>query len=115
MIQRSKKVLITGGAGFIGLFLTRLHVNQGEDVTIIDNFFRGKSDLDFKEIAANKKVTMLETDLTTQAGWKKIKGSFDYVYHLAAVNGTDLFYKIPHEVLRINLLTAIYGLERFKD
>lgn len=110
-----KKVLITGGAGFIGLHLTRLHLDKGDLVTIVDNFFRGKSDHDFKEVTGHKNITLLECDLTTPEGWTKINGSFDYVYHLAAVNGTDLFYKIPHEVLRINLLSAIYCLEWFKE
>ncbi len=115
MSESRKKVLITGGAGFIGLHLTRLHIKRGDDVTIIDNFFRGKSDPDFKKVIDSGEVTLLETDLTTLEGWAKIKGEYDFVYHLAAVNGTDLFYKIPHEVLRINLLTAIYGLEWFKE
>jgi nucleoside-diphosphate-sugar epimerase len=114
-MTQKKNVLITGGAGFIGLHLTKLHVKRGDSVTIIDNFFRGKSDLDFKRVVEAGDVKLLETDLTTLEGWNKIDGDFDYVYHLAAVNGTDLFYKIPHEVLRINLLTAIYSLEWFKN
>jgi nucleoside-diphosphate-sugar epimerase len=113
-MTQKKNILITGGAGFIGLHLTKLHVKRGDSVTIIDNFFRGKSDLDFKRVVEAGNVKLLETDLTTLEGWNKIDGDFDYVYHLAAVNGTDLFYKIPHEVLRINLLTAIYSLEWFK-
>lgn len=111
----SKKVLITGGAGFIGLHLARLHLEHGDDITLIDNFFRGKHDPDLNAVLQEKNVRLIECDLTTPEGWAKIKGNFDYVYHLAAINGTDLFYKIPHEVLRVNLLTAIYGLEWFKD
>ncbi len=111
MAGKSNKVLITGGAGFIGLYLSRLHVEQGDEVLMIDNFFRGKDDPDLKELLKAKNVKLMEIDLTSPEGWNKIKGNFDYVYHLAAVNGTDLFYKIPHEVLRINLLASIYGLE----
>ena len=36
-----KKVLITGGAGFIGFHLARYLSEQGYDITIIDNFGRG--------------------------------------------------------------------------
>ena len=109
------KVLITGGAGFIGLHLARLLVKRGDQVTLVDNFFRGKSDPDLQDLMKAKNIKLIEADLTTTEGWDKLKGGYDYVYHLAAVNGTDLFYKIPHEVLRINLLTAIYGLEWFRS
>lgn len=113
---KPKKVLITGGVGFIGLHLARLHAEQNDKVVLVDNLFRGKADSELEAVLKNKNVSMIKTDLTKESGWKKIKGHpFDYVYHLAAVNGTDLFYKIPHEVLRINLLTTIYGLEWFKD
>lgn len=115
MPKKAKKVLITGGAGFIGLHLARLHAKSGDNITLIDNFFRGKDDPDLHELLKNKNVKLMKSDLTKPGGWAKIGGGFDYVYHLAAVNGTDLFYKIPHEVLRINMLTSIYGLEWFKD
>lgn len=114
-IKTKKKILITGGVGFIGLHLSRLHAQFGDDVTIIDNFFRGKADTDLEKVLQRKNVKFIEADLTDPQAWSKIKGGFDYVYHLAAVNGTDLFYKIPHEVLRINLLSAIYCLEWFKE
>ena len=115
MADAYERVLITGGAGFIGLHLARLHAELGDNVLLLDNFFRGKDDPDLQAVLAKPNVKLQTADLTTPEGWANIDGRFDYVYHLAAVNGTDLFYKIPHEVLRINLLSAIYGLEWFKD
>lgn len=111
----NKKVLITGGGGFIGLHLANLHINLGDEITLVDNFFRGKRDDDFAKLLNHNSVKLIECDLTKQEDWDKLGGGFDYVYHLAAVNGTDLFYKVPHEVLRINLLTAIYSLEWFRQ
>lgn len=113
--QAPLNILITGGAGFIGLHLARLHIKYGDSLTLVDNFFRGKEDADLAEVLGHKNVKLMQLDLTKPSDWDKIPGGFDYVYHLAAVNGTDLFYKIPHEVLRINLLATIYGLEWFKD
>ena len=110
-----QKILITGAAGFIGLHLARLHVKQGDELVLADNFFRGKEDTDWHNLLQEKNVSFIQCDLTTPAGWDKLGSGYDYVYHLAAVNGTDLFYKIPHEVLRINLLSSIFGLEWFKD
>jgi nucleoside-diphosphate-sugar epimerase len=111
MTSEKKEVLVTGGVGFIGLHLARLHAGQGDDVLLIDNFFRGKNDPDLHNLLKEPNIELRTADLTTPEGWNNIKDKFDYVYHLAAVNGTDLFYKIPHEVLRINLLASIYGLE----
>lgn len=110
-MKKNNKILITGGSGFIGYHLTNLHISLGDKVTIVDNFFRGKKDSDFKQLIKNKSLSLITVDLTDPKGWNKLKGNYDYVYHLAAVNGTDLFYKVPHEVLRINLLSAIYCLE----
>jgi nucleoside-diphosphate-sugar epimerase len=112
--KSGNKILITGGAGFIGLHLARLHAKRGDDVTLTDNFFRGKDDPDLQDVMKAKNVKLIELDLTVADNWDKLGDGYGYVYHLAAVNGTDLFYKIPHEVLRINLLTAIYGLEWFR-
>ena len=113
---KGRKVLITGGVGFIGLHLARLHLKHNDKVVLVDNFFRGKADADLKAVLDHKNITIIKTDLTKPANWNKLVGGpFDYVYHLAAVNGTDLFYKIPHEVLRINLLTTINSLEWFKE
>src|SRR5476651_2733083 len=96
MPKSQKKILISGGAGFIGLHLGRLHLEQGDKLTLIDNFFRGKDDADLHQVLKHKDVKFIRCDLTKPEEWQKLKGGYDYLYHLAAVNGTDLFYKIPH-------------------
>lgn len=101
-----KKILITGGAGFVGYFLTQ-HLLKEADVHIVstDNLFRGRMDEDLKALLADPRVTFMPGDLTDPAFVATLPTDFDHVYHLAAVNGTKLFYGIPHEVLRINTLT----------
>jgi UDP-glucose 4-epimerase len=110
-----KKVLITGGAGFIGYHLAKRLSSQGHSVTITDNFFRSKHDADLSGLLTRKNVKLIKADLTERKNWKKLGGGYDYVYHLVGINGTKLFYEIPHEVLRIGILTTIYGLEWFRD
>lgn len=110
-----KKILITGAAGFIGYHLiNHLLSAQENQLTLIDNLQRGKMDEDFQNLLKNQRVIFIEADLTDPAIYQKLALDFDQIYHLAAVNGTKLFYQIPQEVLRINTLTLIYLLEWVK-
>jgi len=59
-----KKVLITGGAGFIGFHLARYLSEQGYDITIIDNFGRGAEDEDFNNLIKRKSVHFIRADIT---------------------------------------------------
>ncbi|MEK6946967.1 MAG: SDR family NAD(P)-dependent oxidoreductase [Nanoarchaeota archaeon] len=108
-----KRVLITGGAGFIGFHLARNLANQEYDVTIADNLFRGKMDSELKNLISNKNVSFIQCDLTKIKDLKKLGYSYDYVYHLASINGTKYFYEIPHIVLKVNMLCAINILDWF--
>ena len=110
-----KKILITGGAGFIGYHLANFLAQQKPvKITLVDNLFRGKMDADFKKLIKNPQIKFLNLDLLDLASYKKIGRGYDQVYHLAAVNGTKLFYEIPQEVLKINTLALVYMLEWFK-
>ncbi len=113
--KKMKKILITGGAGFIGYHVAVLLLQNPEnELVLVDNFFRGGNDVDFKKLCENPRVTFLEFDLTDPAVYEKLGKGYAHVYHLAAVNGTRLFYEIPHEVLRINTLTLVFLLEWFR-
>lgn len=114
-MSTQKKVLIAGGAGSIGLYLTRRLATQGYDVTIADNFFRGKKDHHFHDMLALPNVTLVEGDLTTRAGWDALGTGYDHIYQLVSINGTGLFYKMPGEVLRIGVASILHSLEWMKE
>jgi UDP-glucose 4-epimerase len=107
------KVLVTGGAGFIGYYVSKLLADRGNDVFIADNFFRGKNDKAFAELIERKNVTFIECDLAEQSSYAKLGLNYDFVYHLAAINGTKYFYEIPEKILKTNVLSSVYILEWF--
>lgn len=116
-MRGSKKILITGGAGFIGYHLTCHLLKEYRDnieIVLVDNFGRGKKDDDLERLIGDPRIKFLTLDLTDPTSYRKLESGYDHVYHLAAINGTKIFYEIPHEVLRINTLSLIYMLEWFR-
>lgn len=110
----SKCILITGGAGFIGFALARrLLEATGDTLVLTDNLQRGRMDQDLMSLLEQHpdRVSFVQKDLTDPAAFGELPGPFDHIYHLAAVNGTKLFYSMPSEVLRINTLSLAYLLE----
>jgi nucleoside-diphosphate-sugar epimerase len=107
-----KKILVTGGVGFVGYHLVKhLLGDPNNKLVIVDNLQRGRIDPEFSAVQSDKRVTFIEADLTDPAFYATLDTDFDHVYHLAAVNGTKLFYEIPQEVLRVNILALIFMLE----
>lgn len=102
-----KKVLITGGGGFIGYHLANYLVGYPLDITIIDNMSRGKEDSEFMELIERDNVRFIKADLTDNRFFESLNEYYDYIYHLAAINGTKYFYEKPQEVLRVNILSLI--------
>jgi len=107
------KILITGGIGFIGYHLAKFHVERGDRIFIIDNLTKptNEDDAGYNELKNNSSVELFQIDLTHKIDKINISGPIDYVYHLAAINGTELFYKIPYEVARTNMLVTINLLD----
>src|SRR3989344_6234611 len=111
-----KKILITGGSGFIGYHLAKhLLTDKNNQLTLVDNLLRGRMDDDFKELLQQDRVKFLNLDLTDQASYDKFGSGYEQVYHLAAINGTSLFYEMPQQVLRVNTLSLIYMLDWMKE
>lgn len=106
-----KKILITGGAGFVGYHLAKRLAAEGHEIVLADNFFRGKRDEDFKALLELPNITLIEGDLSVASAWDTLGTGYDYIYHLLGVNGTRLFYEIPHEVLRIGITSTMHALD----
>lgn len=109
------KVLVTGGAGFIGYHLSRHHSDLGHEVVIVDNMSKsgGVEDTFFTKLIESHNVEYLQMDLTEPSTVRLPE--CDVVYHLAAINGTRLFYEIPYELARANLLMTINVLRMLEE
>ncbi|WDZ83917.1 NAD-dependent epimerase/dehydratase family protein [Micromonospora cathayae] len=106
------KVLLLGGAGFIGLHLARRLVTDGHEVTIVDDFSRGRQDADLDRLRSCPTVRVVSGDLTAPATWAALPPSgWDQIYLLAAVVGVRNVEQDPARVVRINTLVALHLLD----
>jgi UDP-glucose 4-epimerase len=104
------KVLITGGAGFIGSHLSDELIALGNEVAILDDLSTGR----FENIAhldGNKSFQFIEGTILNETLVDKLVERCDVVYHLAAAVGVDLVVKKPLE----SLITNIKGSEIVLD
>jgi len=94
------RVLITGGAGFIGSHLCELLISRGDEVVVIDDFSTGRQE-NLKSI--RERITLLDMDLAD--GLAEL-GSYqpDEIYHLAAAVGVRLVVERPIHTIETNVL-----------
>lgn len=92
----AKKVLVTGAAGLIGREICK-QLSDRFQVIGVDNNFR-YSDY-------TPPCTYVKSDL--QEYLKSSTNTFDYIFHMAAINGTKNFYEIPNKVIENNFLSDI--------
>lgn len=108
-----KKVLITGGAGFIGLHLANKFLENGYAVDIADNFSRGLNDRSLQDMIDKNggKVNLFTVDLMNPLSIKDLPDDYSYIFHLAAIIGVANVLKQPFEVLRKNVVLLLNMLE----
>ena len=107
-----RKILITGAAGFVGCHLAkRLLEEESDELVLVDNLVRGKSDQQYDTLLENPRVKFKKLDLIAPGAFEELGSGYDEVYHLAAIIGVANVMARPHDVLRINALTMIALLE----
>jgi UDP-glucose 4-epimerase len=98
------RVVVTGGGGFIGAYLVRRLVRDGWDVTVVDTMVRGNAGR-LAEIGDD--IALFTCDVRDQGALEKAFAGAEVVMHLAAINGTENFYKRPELVLDVGLRGAL--------
>lgn len=103
------RILITGGAGFIGSHLAALHLRRGDFVTVVDDLSTGERKL--LQGADPGRFRFMEADLLE---WKELEREVtaaDRIYHMAAVVGMFRVLREPIAVTRVNVM----GTERLLE
>ncbi|MDN4522382.1 NAD-dependent epimerase/dehydratase family protein [Mycolicibacterium austroafricanum] len=98
------RVVVTGGGGFIGAYLVKRLVRDGWDVAVVDTMVRGDAGR-LNPVA--DEVQLFSTDVRDQRELERAFKGADVVMHLAAINGTENFYKRPELVLDVGLRGAL--------
>jgi len=97
-----KNILVTGGAGFIGSNLIKELINQGYNVTSLDNYSTGTSKNEVKE------AKYINDDIENLF---KLKMNFDVCFHLAAQSRVQPSFDDPQESVRVNVIGTTRVME----
>lgn len=110
------KILITGGAGFLGYFLTKkLSEDKDNNITILDNLSRGQMDRELQDLVKQLNIRFIRGDLTDITIFEHLEKNYDYIYHLAAIVGVKNVTKNPDKVLYVNTISALNIFEYTKN
>ena len=96
------KILITGGAGFIGSHLAEKLLDQGHEVFIVDNLWTGRL-ANISKIQGHDRLHLVVDTILNESVMNELIFKADHVYHLAAAVGVRNIMDHPVETLDINV------------
>ena len=108
MALRGKRIVITGGAGFIGTTLARRLVDDN-DVVAIDNLHRDA--LSGTELAEHPRFTLVAGDVLDAELLRDVAAGATHLVHCAAIAGVDQVLESPVRTMRVNLIGTYHALE----
>jgi len=113
-ILRNSRVLVTGGAGFIGSNLVEALLNQNNDVICLDNFITGKR-VNLEPFLTNKKFKLVEGDIRNAIDCRKAVDGVEYVLHQAALGSVPRSVKDPVTSNEVNVSGFLNMLVAARD
>lgn len=104
----TKRILVTGGAGFIGSHLCEKLLNEGNDVICLDNFFTGSKD-NIRHLIGNDHFELVRHDVT-----KEYFAEVDQIYNLACPASPPHYQYNPIKTIKTSILgvTHMLGLAK---
>ncbi len=108
----AKKILITGGAGFLGSHLCDRYHNEGWDVVCMDNLITGSYE-NIEHLVSQKRFTFIEYDVTK---YIDLDGDLDLILHFASPASPIDYLEMPIQTLKVGSLGThkTLGLARAK-
>ena len=110
--MKCKRIMITGGAGFIGSSLAQRLVDNGKEVLLFDNLHRNA--IERTNLRDNPAVDFVQGDVMDAAAVDQAMASCDAVVHMASIAGVDTVMKMPVETMQISMLGTYNVLEAAK-
>jgi len=107
-LLKNKKVLISGGAGFLGSHLSDLLIQEGYDVVCLDNFYTGNIN-NINHLLSSKQFTLIEQDVCNSISLK-----IDEIYNLASPASPPNYQRDPIFTTKTNILGSLNLLELAK-
>ena len=95
------RILITGGAGFVGSHLAERHLDQGHDVIAVDNYFTG-SKRNIEQLLSNPRFELMRHDVTFP-----LYVEVDAIYNLASPASPVHYQHDPVQTTKTNVMGAI--------
>ncbi len=108
------KILITGGAGFIGSNLTEHFLNQGHQVVVLDNFATGHRH-NIAQHEGNPNFELIEGDIRSLTDCERAVEGIDYVLHQAALGSVPRSIKDPQTSNEVNVSGFLNMLVAARD
>ena len=91
---------VTGGAGFVGSHLVKLLVEEGHEITVIDNLHKGKKE---NLVSIINKIKFHKIDVRDYESLRKILKNVDGVFHQAALTVVQDSFSRPEEYFDVNV------------
>lgn len=104
-----KKVLVTGGAGFVGSHLCEKLIGHGYEVVCLDNFFTGRKE-NIDSLLSHKSFTFVEHDVCTPYSF-----DVDAIYNLACPASPIHYQHDPIYTMKTSFFGALHALELAKE
>lgn len=105
------RVLITGGAGFIGSHLCERFLNEGDEVICVDNLITGNAD-NIAHLFPNKRFSFIPQDVTN---YIYVKGPVDSILHFASPASPVDYLELPIQTLKVGSLGTHKALGLAKE